>query len=103
MNKHVQSHEEESVDPDMADLAEEDIYEAAPPNLCGSGFKSKTKDNYQPQNRKFLRKADPLLPKEVAASRTEGDLPGPKASSQEVISLSHQLTLLKIIIRQIIY
>uniref|UniRef100_A0A1X7UQI9 Uncharacterized protein n=1 Tax=Amphimedon queenslandica TaxID=400682 RepID=A0A1X7UQI9_AMPQE len=63
-----------SVNPDIADLAEEDIFEAAPPNLFGSGFESKMKERVdsvkllsaskatQPPNRKFFPKSRSTAP-----------------------------------------
>ena len=78
-----------SVNPDIADLAKEDI---APPNILGSGFESKMKERVEsvkvlsasgpvnPRAGSFFRRAVPLPPKEAAASRTEGDLPGPRGT-----------------------
>uniref|UniRef100_A0A1X7U1C4 Uncharacterized protein n=1 Tax=Amphimedon queenslandica TaxID=400682 RepID=A0A1X7U1C4_AMPQE len=63
-----------SVNLDIADLAEEDIFEAAPPNLFGSGFESKMKERAdsvkllsaskatQPSNWKFFSKSRSTSP-----------------------------------------
>ena len=78
-----------SVNPDIADLADEDIFKSAAPNLFGSGFEVKMKE--RAESLKLLaasrpsassqgkKEAVPLPPQEVAASPTEGD-PGKRGS-----------------------
>ena len=64
-----------SVNPDIADLAEEDIFQSAAPNLFGSGFEAKMKEraesvkllssasrSIQSQLRKFFPRGCPTAP-----------------------------------------
>ena len=63
-----------SVNPDIADLAEEDIFQSAAPSLFGSGFETKMKERAEsvkllsasrsgpPQPRKFFQRGRPTAP-----------------------------------------
>uniref|UniRef100_A0A1X7TF24 Uncharacterized protein n=1 Tax=Amphimedon queenslandica TaxID=400682 RepID=A0A1X7TF24_AMPQE len=80
-----------SVNPDIADLADEDIFEAAPPNLFGSGFESKMKErvdsvkllsasksNHLPQNRKFFPRSHSTGPQRGGGQSYRGRPTWPK-------------------------
>uniref|UniRef100_A0A1X7SKV3 Uncharacterized protein n=1 Tax=Amphimedon queenslandica TaxID=400682 RepID=A0A1X7SKV3_AMPQE len=73
-----------SVNSDISDLAEEDIFQTAAPNLLGAGFEVKMKEraesqkllaasrNSQPQPKKFFQRGSPTAPPKGGGQSSRG-------------------------------